>query len=524
MEDRRIGAAHRSWGEAVRAFLHPRVVTMLFLGFSAGIPILLIFGTLSVWLREAGLERSTITFFSWAALGYSFKFVWAPLVDKIPLPILTARLGRRRAWLLVAQAAVILSILAMASSDPQTHLVMTAVAAVALGFSSATQDIVIDAYRIESADADLQALLSSTYIAGYRIGMLLAGAGALYLASRFGSDTVYNYEGWRVAYTAMAGAMAIGVATTLIIREPDVVREAETAFGRLDHNLRFLLVFAIAAGAFVAGFLVSAEPAAAVKAGLAAAAGLGPVLAGFLAETLRLTFSVSMAVIMAWGLVSAGLAPRRMVVEGYVAPLADFLRRYGKLALLIIALIGLYRISDVVMGAIANVFYRDLGFTKEEIALYSKTYGLFATIVGGFLGGVLAMRYGVLRILFLGGFLAAATNVLFAYVASQGHDAVLLTIVILADNASAGIAAAAFVAYLSSLTSVSFTAMQYALFTSLMTLIPKIIAGYSGSIVDNIGYPAFFMLTAALGVPVLVLIVWVGNAARSAPRPAPASP
>ena len=517
-----LSGGRRSWGDSLAALTHPRVVTMLFLGFSAGIPLLLIFGTLSLWLREAGFERTTITFFSWAALGYSFKFIWAPLVDKIPLPGLTARLGRRRAWLLVAQIAVAAAILAMAMNDPQESLVVTALAAVALGFSAATQDIVIDAYRIESAPPDLQAMMSSTYMAGYRTAMLMAGAGALYLASIFGGDAgIYVYRGWMVAYAAMAACMLVGIATTLTIDEPNVARRSDTAFADPLANLRFVGVFLAAAAAFAGGFIIFSAPIDALKAALEGT--MDPVLAGFLAEVLHLAAAVALAGGVAWGLVALGAAPKRMLIEGYVEPLADFVRRHGRQAFQILALIALYRISDVVMGVIANVFYSDMGFTKEQIAVYSKTYGLFSTIAGGFVGGVLAMRYGVTRILFVGALLSAASNLLFAFVATRAQDAELLMAVIVADNVSAGIASAAFVAYLSSLTSVSFTAMQYALYTSLMTLAPKLIAGYSGSMVDSLGYPTFFTITALMGLPVLVLIVWIARAApaqQTAPRAA----
>ena len=213
-----------NWQQSIRAFLHPRVITMLFFGFSAGIPLLLIFSTLGLWLREAGLERSAVTFFSWAALGYSFKFVWAPIVDFLPLPFLSKYLGRRRSWILVSQIAIIISISLMAMTDPSMgdlQLKMMAFAAIALGFSSATQDIVIDAYRIESAPPDLQALMSSTYIAGYRIGMLISGAGSLLLASFFGSEMhSYNYDAWRFTYFFMGFFMLIGIITTLIVNEP----------------------------------------------------------------------------------------------------------------------------------------------------------------------------------------------------------------------------------------------------------------------------------------------------------------
>ena len=201
----------KSWQDSFKAFLHPRVITMLFFGLSAGIPLLLIFSSLGLWLREAGIERATVTFFSWAALGYSFKFVWAPLVDCLPLPFLTRKLGRRRAWILVSQLAIMTSILLMASIDPSSgsaQLKIMALAAVMLGFSSATQDIVIDAYRIESAEVDLQALMASTYIAGYRLGMLLTGAGSLFLAEYLGSTKdAYNYSAWQTTYACMAFAM-----------------------------------------------------------------------------------------------------------------------------------------------------------------------------------------------------------------------------------------------------------------------------------------------------------------------------
>ena len=312
----------------------------------------------------------------------------------------------------------------------------------------------------------------------------------------------------------MATCMLVGIATTLTIKEPDVARRAATAFADARANLRFVGVFLAAAATFAGIFVLLNQPIDGLK--VALESGLDPVFAGFLAEVLHLSFSIATAGGIAWGLVTLGAAPRQMLVEGYVEPLADFVRRHGKQAFLILALISLYRISDVVMGVIANVFYSDLGFTKAEIALYSKTYGLFSTIGGGIVGGVLSMRYGVIRILFAGAVLAAASNILFAFVAMQEANAPLLIAVIVADNLSAGIASAAFVAYLSGLTSVSFTAMQYALYTSLMTLAPKLIAGYSGSMVDSLGYPAFFVITALMGVPVLVLIVWI---ARTTPAP-----
>jgi PAT family beta-lactamase induction signal transducer AmpG len=499
-----------SWGDALRSMCHRRVLTMLFLGFSAGIPLLLIFSSLSLWLREAGAERAAVTYFSWAALGYSFKFVWAPLVDQLPIPGLTRWLGRRRAWILVAQGSIILSILAMASIDPvasESTLGWMALAAVLLGFSSATQDIVIDAYRIESADTELQAMMSATYIAGYRIGMLVAGAGSLFLADWFGtSSEEYVYHAWQSTYQVMALAMMVGVVTTLVIREPQQSQERVSLLGNRDYA-RFLLLFAISIGAFVCVFYLSGDLAGQFKSTLGQS-GWFALLYAFLVEVLRFAVALLIAWMVSRLLVRCGLVDPALIEQTYILPVRDFFNRYGwSLAWILLALIGAYRISDIVLGVISNVFYQDLGFSKSEIAAAVKTFGVLMTIVGGFIGGLLSIRFGVIRILFLGAVLSAATNLMFMVLAQVGYDMTWLYIVISADNLSAGIASAAFVAFLSSLTNISFTAMQFAIFTSLMTLLPKLLGGYSGSMVDAMGYPGFFMLTAILGLPVLLLII-----------------
>ena len=505
-----LNSSSRSWGEAWQSFKHPRVISVLFLGFSAGLPILLIFSSLSIWLREAGVERSMVTFFSWAALGYSFKFVWAPLVDRVPLPWLTKSLGRRRAWLLLAQFAVMAALLFMASNDPVYGLTWVAIGAVMLGFSSATQDIVIDAYRIEAAESDLQAMMSSAYIAGYRVGMLVAGAGSLALASWFsgGDETVYNYEAWASVYRCMAAFMLIGVATTLLIAEPENNQSAfSQQYGTRDY-VRFLGLFVVAAGAFVAGFTLTPEVSAQLKT-VIINAGVSAHVAGFFSETFRLLFSVSLGGGAAWLMIRLNVAPRGMVRETYVAPFTDFFQRYGKLAIYILLLVGTYRIADIVMGAVANVFYKDMGYSKEQIAAVTKTFGLLMTIAGGFLGGLLALRFGVMKILWVGGLLAAVSNLLFSLLAQMEPETWMLAVVIAADNLSAGIASAAFIAFLSGLTNRAFTAMQYAVFSSLMTLVPKLMAGYSGTVVDAVNYPIFFAGSAILGLPVLLLISYV---------------
>jgi PAT family beta-lactamase induction signal transducer AmpG len=503
----------QSWLDTFKTFIHPRVITMLFLGLSAGIPILLIFSSLGLWLREAGVERSAVTFFSWAALGYSFKFVWAPLIDKLPVPFLTRLLGRRRAWILVAQFSIIAAIAWMAMVDPaadQNSLTWMAIAAVLLGFSSATQDIVIDAYRIESAGKELQALMASTYAAGYRIGMLIAGAGALFLASYLGSEKgAYSYTAWMWTYLAMSVAMLIGVVTTLIIPEPEINKENEEHHSTREH-LGFLFLFAIAAAGFIATFFFSADLSKAVKTSLTELFN-NKHLASFLIETLRLILAVSIAGIIAFMVSKSGFVNQQMVRSTYVEPLNDFFQRYGlKTALLLLALIGVYRISDIVLGVISNVFYQDLGFTKIEIGTVVKSFGLFITIGGGLLGGMLAVRYGVMRILFVGALLTVVTNLLFVWLANAGNDIAILYVVIGADNLTGGLATAAFIAFLSALTNIKFTAIQYAIFSSLMTLFPKILGGYSGSMVDSIGYVNFFLFASAIGLPVLFL-VWLAN-------------
>lgn len=502
-----------TWQDSLRSFLRPQVITMLFLGFSAGIPLLLIFSSLSLWLIEAGIQRSTVTYFSWAALGYSFKFLWAPLIDRLPVPLLTRTLGRRRAWMLIAQLLVFSAIILMAFIDPsrgEDQLLVMAFAAILLGFSSATQDIVIDAYRIESADASMQALLSSTYIAGYRLGMLASGAGALVLASVLGSvKGSYSFEAWHWTYLAMACLMLVGMITTLVIPEP---QRSKLNISRhtTGQYLKFLVLFVLCVVIFITTMVLLSAPIQSAKSSLAVYLGL-PV-SSFLLETSRLFIAFIVVSSAIYILSLFKFVEKELIFESYIDPVKDFFIRYGKvIAIVLLIFIGFYRVSDIVLGVIANVFFQEIGFSKTQIATVVKTFGLFMTIFGGFLGGVLAVRYGVMKILFLGAILTIATNLLFMLLASTGNDIVLLYLVISADNLSAGLASAAFVAFLSNLTNISFTAVQYAVFSSLMTLMPKLIGGYSGSIVENIGYSSFFLVASLMGVPVLFLLMYLNR-------------
>lgn len=704
--------AKNGWKSAFAAFLDRRAAIMLFLGFSAGIPILLIFSSLSLWLGEAGIEKSAVTFFSWAALGYSFKFVWAPLIDELPVPVLTKKLGRRRAWLLIAQLLIICAICIMAFSDPalgQSYIYQMAVGAVLLGFSAATQDIVIDAYRIELAETEMQTVLASTYNAGYRLGMIVAGAGALFLAASLGTAKGnYIYEAWKYTYLTMAVVMVVGLVTTLLIREPQVNRVVKH-YKNIDYY-RLVLVFVLAVASFVCFYIYSDD----LIQYLQSIWKIEDSFLKFLMEAVRFLGSGAGAVFVASVLIRLGVVNQQMAYETWVNPIADFFKRYGlKLALVLLLLIGFYRISDIIAGVISNVFYQDLNFTKEQIAEAVKIYGVIFSLLGGFLGGLLAQRMNIMKLMFVGAVLASSTNLIFIGLVKSGApmqavqihvadktfqatpdevgywkvtipsqdlvqtktlriDAALadqtvaqqytvpylidngttqiklfpvtsdnsltaaeskqsivikgqtvglkltdlqedkpitlkldaktypakldkdglfsgtidgkdlqasasktiiavvnyknpktslytdqryqltekkvdidvdiqpvpvvkadtntsveikgkvieqyssgwLYFAIVVDNLASGLAGAAFIAFLSSLTSVSFTAVQYAIFSSLMTLTPKILGGYSGTIVTNIGYPKFFLMTTLIGIPILLLVLWVAKLLR----------
>ena len=510
-----ITNGQRSWKDAIRSWAHPKVVTLFFLGFSAGVPLLLIFSTLSVWLREAGVERATVTFFSWAALAYSFKFVWAPLVDLIPLPFLTKRFGRRRGWLLVAQIGIIMAICLMALIDPAAqagNLRLMAFAALALGFSSATQDIVIDAYRIECSEKYLQALLSSTYVAGYRIGMLVSGAGSLFLASYLGTSAEqYVHSAWRLTYLLMAALMLVGLITTLIIEEPTINTGKKIYSYSPFQYFRFLLLFLLIAATFASTFFVSRPLFDSFLTAFSGAVIIPSGILRLILEAFHFLMAIGCGAIVANVLLRLDLVDRQMIQDTYIRPIADFFSRYGgKSAIMILLLVGLYRITDIVLGVVANVFYVDLGFSKNAIAGITKSFGLVMTLLGGFLGGTLTVRFGVQRILFAGALFSSVGSLLFMLLAKTGNSLPMLTLVIGMDNLCAGLAATAFVAFLSSLTSISFTAVQYAIFSSVMTLFPKLIGGYSGTTVNAVGYETFFLITALLGLPVLLLI-WLNK-------------
>jgi PAT family beta-lactamase induction signal transducer AmpG len=507
--------AKPTWGETLRVYTEPATLRMLFLGFSAGLPLLLVLGTLSFRLREAGIDRTTIGFLSWVGLAYGVKWIWAPLVDRVRLPLLTRWLGQRRSWLLLAQLGIMAGLCGMAVVDPKAALEPIVWCAVVVAFASATQDIALDAFRIESSGTERQGAMAAAYQTGYRLAMIWAGAGVLWIAARSEVSVaeVYEHGAWRTAYFAMAASMLVGVATVLISREPkprdaqaDRNERAAVANTFVQEGLHFawpqalmfLVLVALLQSMVRASMDLIHWPEVLLYLLLGVLAVLGLRSGWGAARPLHLPVSRPMAPLVAWF---------EVVI---VAPFADFFRRYGWQAALILALIAVYRISDVVMGIMANPFYVDMGFTKDEVAAVSKVFGVIMTLVGAFLGGVLTLRIGVMRTLMLGAVLSASSNLLFAWLSGIGHDVRILVLVVSADNLSSGIASAAFVAYLSSLTNIQYSATQYALFSSLMLLLPKWLAGFSGKYVDAFGYGNFFVATAILGVPVLFL-VWLAT-------------
>lgn len=594
MNNTTASTSNKSWKNAFLAYFDKRVLIMLFLGFSAGIPILLIFSSLGLWLDEAGIKKSTVTMFSWAALGYSFKFIWAPLIDALPVPFLQKWLGRRRSWLLVSQCFIIFAIVGMALIDPVDKAVLyyMAAAAVLLGFSSATQDIVIDAYRIEIADAAMQPTLSAVYVAGYRIGMVVAGAGALYLAEGFGSTKEsYHYHAWYLTYLIMAATMLVGVITTLagfepkadiqqpkkqalnekiagvfaaltvipiilvgmqqaahkiatyffdnhilqvsptvanivqgyftvllaltpvmilflLLNQPKISNANVQAANKNTDYARLVAVFFLSVVVFIAAFVFFGKWLPDIKQAVALAVGFdekSPLLK-FVFSSVQMLISLLMAVLAGTLLVRVGLVDKQVADDTWVSPMRDFFVRYGKHAALLLALIGLYRISDIVAGVISNIFYADMGFSKSQIATAVKTVGVVISIVGGMLGGLLAQRFNVMKCLMWGAILCAVTNLFFVALVYRPEDLVFLYTAVTFDNLAAGFASGVFIAFLSALTNIKFTAVQYAIFSSLMTLIPKVIGGYSGSIVESIGYANFFIFCALIGLPVLLLV------------------
>ncbi|RCU49276.1 MFS transporter [Corallincola holothuriorum] len=460
------------WRAAVAVYGQRSMLHMLIFGFSCGLPYMLVFATLSFWLREAEVSRSAIGYFSWILVVYGMKWLWAPLVDRLKLPLLHRLLGRRRSWIGLAQTAIALSLLGLAWLDPALSLQNFALCTLLVAWFSATQDIAIDAYRIEIAPQEEQGSLAAAYMLGYRLAMILSGAGALYLAAWFSTGEGYDPVGWSHAYIVMAGIMGLCLLNTLLSQEP-VQSSASIEKDEEDAALA-------------------------------------------LERTAHLPLPIQRMLSWCYG--------------ALLCPFIDFFRRYRWQAFWLLLLIGTYRISDIFMGVMANPFYVDLGYSKEQVASVAKVFGVIMTLIGTGIGGLLVTRFGCRPILTLGAILVVATNQLFAVmawlaaaltpecanIACEAPSIYWLMAVISADNISAGIATAAFIAFLSSLTNVAYSATQYALFSSLMVLFPKFLAGFSGVLVDDMGYVWFFTIASLIGLPVLLLI-WLTKQTQLAP-------
>jgi len=436
-------ASLRIWVQSLDVYANPRVRAMLFLGFSSGLPFALVLTTLSARLRQAGIDRTTIGYFSLVGLAYSLKYFWSPVVDRLPLPLLQ-RLGRRRSWMLLAQCGIVAGLVLLAMADPAVDAEKVAWLAVFTAFCSATQDIAVDAYRIEAAETDAQGAMAASYQIGYQVALICAGAGALTAAAGYG---------WTTSYLVMAACAVVGVVTTLVIAEPDA---------RIDRST-------LAQEARVTAFLQRSAH--------------WPALLRHAA---------------AW------------LIGAVVCPFVDFFTRNGlRVGLPILLLIMTYRLNYTTMGVAANTFYLDMGFTLEQIALVSKVYGVLMTMAGAVLAGLLIRRYGIPKTLLVGWVLLTAANLVYAHIASIHPGIGWLATAVSADNVANGIAGTAFIAYMSSLTNIAYTATQYALFGTLWSLPAKSIASQWGKIVDAWGYPIFFLYTAAVGLPALLLILWL---------------
>jgi len=443
---------------ALAVYWDRRMLTILLLGFSSGLPLALTGATMTMWLAEAKLDMTVIGLFLLVRAPYSLKVFWSPLVDRLHLPVLTRRFGRRRGWALLTQAALMLALLALAGSNPVTAPWTMAVLALLVAFCSASQDIVIDAYRVEVLDRPQFGAGAATYVLGYRLGMLISGAGALFLASALP---------WSEVYAVMAALVGVGVVTVLMSPEP---------------------------GTAGAAALLAREQAE-------AAALIG-----------RTGLSGRRARVAAW------------LYGAVVAPFRDFMRHPAWLGILLF--IVLFKLGEVFAAVLVNPFYLELGFSKIEIASVTKVFGLAATIAGGLIGGILVGRLGILRGLLVTGVLQMVSNLAYVALAAAGHDIGMLMVTVALENVCGGMATSAFVAYLSSLCSVAYTATQYALLTSLAGFTRDVLASSSGWFAGQLGWSSYFLFSTGLCLPGLMLLLWLSArpprpVAATAPEPEP---
>jgi MFS transporter, PAT family, beta-lactamase induction signal transducer AmpG len=472
----------QSWRSAFASYAEPQVRAMLVLGFFSGLPFPLLLTTLALRLKQAGIDKSTIGFFSWVGLAYSLKFFWSPVVDRLRLPLLQ-RLGHRRGWMLFSQIGVVCGLVQMALFSPAAGPEHMALLAVFTAFCAATQDIAVDAYRIESTGAVLQAATTAAYQMGYQLALICGGAGALLLA---------DSGGWTQAYLVMAAIMALSLLATLSVREAERVARAPTAadHARLAATTARLQPLWLLLASMLALLWWVADDAG---------------LFSHVAKTVLLTLLVALTLLR----VIAPLKPAwDWLVTAVVFPFVDFYARNGwRAATLFLLLIVTYRLNYTTMGVMAGPFYLDKGYTLTQIAGITKLYGVAMTMAGGLLAGFMVMRLGFARVLIAGTLALAAANLVYAWLATFQPNLWHLTLAISLDNLGNGLAGTAFIAYMSALTNRAYTATQYALFGTLWSLPAKTIAGFSGQIVESLGYRDFFIYTALISLPALLLLV-----------------
>ncbi|MCP2680085.1 MFS transporter [Maricaulaceae bacterium NA33B04] len=415
----------RSWRETVTVYFTPVMLSMLVLGFASGLPLYMVFQKLSFWLRDAGIERSTIGFFYWVTMAYTLKVFWAPIIDRVQIPGLHKLLGPRRSWIVTAIGGTVIALVMISQTDPSQGLLPVLIAAVLLAYSSATLDTAIDAWRIESAPNDVQANMAAAYSLGYRVAYMTSGLGL----------AISEWANWSWSFLAMAAAMAISAGLVFLMKEPAAGLKKRALEGNL---------------------------------------------------------------------------PQKMVCA-VVEPFVQFFSRLGWWIIPVLLFITLYRISDFTMGVMAAPLYSDLDFARDAVGAIQGGPGLAATIFGLFLGGLAAMKFGLMRALVVGLIITLVTNGAYAWLAAtaQPDDLWKLTIAVVGDNVAGGFVTTCFIAYLSSLVDPENAATQYALLSSFYAILPKFMAGFSGVLADAVEWVWFFIITAAWTIPAGALLALI---------------
>ncbi len=492
-------------------FASRKMAAMLALGASAGLPILLVYTVLSAWLREAGVSRSAIGFFVVVGFAYSLKFLWAPLVDRIKIPGFSDLLGKRRGWTLFAILGTGLSIFAMGFQDPTSNLANVAVCAALIALSSATLDICVDAWRVDSASNEEQAAMSAVYQLGYRFGMIAAVSGGLLIA---------DMGGFKLTYAILAVLAMAGASTPLWAGEPDWQRDGYESPKRTFRKTIGLASLGVTTLLLIAAFLYFGMRDGGYLRSLgvivqklfnSSLSSLSPDGRKLLGISL-LSFVFLLPFLGTLYFLTVGkksLESDAIYTVPIIGDFADIVRRTGWMALVVFAIVATYRISDTTMGVMAMPLYIDLGYTKSVIGAVKGVFGISMLIIGAFAGGWAATKYGMGKSMIIGAVLTIVTNLVFAWLATvSSPKAIYLFATIGADNIAAGFAGSLFIAFMSILTNKKFSASQYALFSSLFAFYGKSMAAFSGVLADKIDYMWFFVVTSLFGLPALIFVIF----------------